>query len=134
MSKHAAAIKELATIPGFWMAITIALLPAIIGFHAEALANTAEYQRTPTEEDSMIGFESIVTACEEAVGRKFSPRSDGWHVSGEVFLRVDRDRLQVVETHPNGEEVLITSIGMAAPKALAESFAYDLALFVRDAQ
>ena len=134
MSKHAAAIKKLVATPGFWMAIAIALLPIVIGFHAEAQANTAESQRTPTEEDSMIGFESIITACEEAVGRKFSPVSDGWHVSGEVFLRVDRDRLQVVETHPNGEEALVTSIGMAAPKALAGSFAFDLTLFVRDAQ
>jgi hypothetical protein len=82
----------------------------------------------------MLGFDQIISICESAVGRKFCPVSDGWHVSGEVFLRPAQDRLLVIETHPNGEEASITSIGMAAPKSLAESFARDLALFVRDAE
>lgn len=136
MSKHAAAIKELLTIPGFWMAVVIALLPLlpiVLGLHEEAQAKTVESKRTPNKETEMIGFESIISKCEEKVGRKFGPVSDGWHVSGDFFLKVCLDRLILVEEHPNGEEAQITSIGMAAPKALAESFANDLALFVQDA-
>jgi hypothetical protein len=82
----------------------------------------------------MLGFDQIISICENAVGRKFSPVSDGWHVSGEVFLRPAQDRLLVIETHPNGEEASISSIGMAAPKQLVESFANELSLFVRDAE
>jgi hypothetical protein len=79
----------------------------------------------------MTGFESIIEACEKKMERKFAVLDNGWHVTGEVFLRAVKDRLLVMESHPNGEEALVTSIGMAAPKQLVESFANELSLFVR---
>jgi hypothetical protein len=81
----------------------------------------------------MIGFESIIEACEKKMKQKFAVLNNEWHVTGEVFLRTEKDRLLVMESHPNGEEALIASIGMAAPKQLVESFANELSLFIRSA-
>jgi hypothetical protein len=78
-----------------------------------------------------LGFKQIIEACEEKLGTKLECVDGGWRVQGNIYLRPVRDRLHVCELRASGEETEYSSIGMAAPKQLVESFANELSLFVR---